>query len=148
VALSPDPKIPFLADKAHRLTSGFCFAREPDLGGVGNGGVFRRRALLLRVQPKRFELPTPFRRSIAQPLDVDASRQTALDRSADELGSKESERDGHVDLTDAALLARCNLLNVSDGAGDNLLQPAPASCNRANQPEASFRPLWPDLASR
>ena len=33
-----------------------------------------RRALWLRIQPKRFELPTPFPRSIAQPLDVDAAR--------------------------------------------------------------------------
>ena len=49
------------------------------------------RALLLRIQPKRFELPTPFRRSIAQPLDVDASRQATLDGGADQLGSKKSE---------------------------------------------------------
>ena len=54
-------------------------------------------------------------RRIAQPLDVDASRQTALDSGADQLGSKEGERDGHVDVADAALLAQCNLLNVSDG---------------------------------
>jgi len=44
--------------------------------------------LLVRVQSKRFELSTPFRRSVAQSLDVDASRQTALDRSADQLGRK------------------------------------------------------------
>jgi hypothetical protein len=37
VALSLHPKIPFLADKAQRLTSGFV-AREPDPGGVGHGG--------------------------------------------------------------------------------------------------------------
>jgi hypothetical protein len=39
--------------------------------------VSLRRALLLPVQPKCFELPTPFRRSIAQPRDVDAARQGA-----------------------------------------------------------------------
>jgi hypothetical protein len=44
-ALSPYPKIPFLADKAQRLTSGFV-AREPDLGGVGNGGVFLACAIV------------------------------------------------------------------------------------------------------
>jgi hypothetical protein len=71
---------------------------------------------LVRVQPKRFELPTPFRRRIAQSRDVDASRQTALDRSADQLGSKEGERDGHVDMTDAASFAPSNLLGVCDGA--------------------------------
>ena len=105
VALSPHPKIPFLADKARRLTSGFV-AREPDLGGVGDGGVLGR-ALVLRIQPKRFELPTPFCRSIAQPRDVDAARQATLDGSTDQLGSKEGERDGHVDMTDAASLAHC-----------------------------------------
>jgi hypothetical protein len=72
--------------------------------------------LLLRVQPKCFELPTPFRRGVAQSRDDDASRQTAFDRSADELWSKKGERDGHVDMTDAATHARCDLLGVSDGA--------------------------------
>ena len=51
-------------------------------------------ALLLRIQPECFELPTPFRWSIAQPRDLDASRQAALYGSADQLGSKKGERDG------------------------------------------------------
>ena len=72
------------------------------------------RALLLRIQAKRFELLTPFRWKFAQPLDVNASRQSALDSSADQLGSKEGKRDGHVDMTDAASLSQCNLLDVSD----------------------------------
>jgi hypothetical protein len=38
------------------------------------------RALLLRVQPKRFELLTPFRWSVAQPLDVNASRAIKVQR--------------------------------------------------------------------
>ena len=37
--LSPHPKIPFLADKAQRLAPDFA-AREFDLGGAINGGVF------------------------------------------------------------------------------------------------------------
>jgi len=64
---------------------------------------FRGFALLLWVQPKRFELPAPFRGGIAQPLDIDASRQTALHGSADQLGSQEGERDRHVYMPDAAL---------------------------------------------
>ena len=44
------------------------------------------RALLLRIQSKRFELLTPFRRKFAQPFDVNASRQSALDSGADHLG--------------------------------------------------------------
>ena len=60
---------------------------------------------LLRIQPKRFELATPFRWCIARPLDVDATRQAAFHGSADQVGSKEGERDGHGDMTDAASLA-------------------------------------------
>jgi hypothetical protein len=88
----------------------------PSFGGVGHEGLFLGRALLLRVQPKRFELPTPFRRSVAQTRDVDASRQATLHSSADQLGSKKGERDRHVDMTDAASLARCNLPGVTGGA--------------------------------
>jgi cell division protease FtsH len=78
--------------------------------------AFLRDPTSFGLQPKRFELSTPFRRSVAQSLDVDASRQTALGRSADELEGKESERDGHIDMTDAASLAQSNLLSVSDGS--------------------------------
>jgi hypothetical protein len=85
--------------------------------------VFLGCALSLRIQPKRFELPTPFRWSIAQPFDVDASRQAALHGRADQLGSKKGERDSQVDMTDAALLAQRNLLSISDGACDNFVQP-------------------------
>ena len=67
------------------------------------------------IQAKPFVLPAPFRRSIAQPFDVDASRQAPFHGSADQLGSNEGEGDGHVDVTDAASLAQCNLLDVSDG---------------------------------
>jgi len=115
VALSPHPKILFLADKAQPLTSGFCHTGSR-LRRRWQRPCFLRRALLLRIQPERFELPIPFRWSIAQPRDVDASRQAALDRSADQLGSKKGERDGHVDMTDAASLAQRNLLSVSDGS--------------------------------
>jgi hypothetical protein len=44
--------------------------------------------LMLRNQSKGFKLPAPFRGSIAQPFDVDASRQAALHGGADQLGSK------------------------------------------------------------
>jgi hypothetical protein len=112
VALSPHPEIPFLSDKARSKHAAFA-ARGKGLGGVGNGRFFWH-ALLLRIQPKRFELPTPFRRSIAQSRDVDASRQAALHGSADQLGSKKGERDSHVDMPDAASLAQRNLLSASD----------------------------------
>ena len=108
VAVSLHPKIPFLAADARwqRWTS-----------RIGTGAGCQRRyfgvlALLLRVQPERFELPAPFRRRIAKPLDVDAARQAAFDGSANQLGGKKGERDSHVDMADAAFLAQRNLLNV------------------------------------
>ena len=47
VALSPHPKIPFLADKAQRLTPALV-GWEPGLSGVSNSG-YLERALLLRI---------------------------------------------------------------------------------------------------
>jgi hypothetical protein len=113
---TPHLKIPFLADRARGGHAAFV-AREQTRRQV----VFFGCALSLRIQPKRFELPTPFRWSIAQPFDVDASRQAALHGRADQLGSKKGERDSHVDMTDAALLAQRNLLSISDGAFDNFV---------------------------
>ena len=48
-------------------------------------------AVMVADLAKRLELPTPFRRSIAQPLDADASRQAARDGGADQLGIKEGK---------------------------------------------------------
>jgi hypothetical protein len=53
---------------------------------------------------------------LPQPFDVDASRQSALYGIADQLGSKKGERDGHVDMTDAASLAQRNLRSVGGGS--------------------------------
>ena len=83
------PKIPFLAGDARWQTWVLPY---------GTGAACQRRyfgvlALLLWVQPERFELPAPFRRRIAKPLDVDASRQTTFDGRADQFGGKEGERD-------------------------------------------------------
>jgi hypothetical protein len=70
------------------------------LVGVARGaipGAFTtadlRRTLLLWRQTERFELPRPFGRSVAKPLDVDAPRQTALDGSSDQFGGEEGKRD-------------------------------------------------------
>ena len=50
-------------------------------------------------------------------------------------------------MTDAAFLAQRNLLNVGHGTRDHLVQPAPTFCDGADEAEASFRPLRPDLLS-
>jgi len=55
------------------------------------------------------------------------ARQTTFDRGADEIWCEERERDRHVDLTHAALLTCCDLLNVGHGARNDLVKPATTS---------------------
>jgi hypothetical protein len=62
-ALSPHPKFPFLAHQVRRSKPAAA-PLEQDLG-VDQGRCLECE-LSLRVQPKRFELPTPFRRSVAR----------------------------------------------------------------------------------
>jgi hypothetical protein len=61
VALSPHPKIPFLADKPQRSTPAF-ITRAPDLGRAGNGGVFR--LLAMSSGPEQHEAMRWYRRAI------------------------------------------------------------------------------------
>jgi hypothetical protein len=68
---------------SQRLTSGF-------LSRASWTSAPLATAVMVADLAKRLELPTP-RRSIAQPLDADASRQAARDGGADQLGSKEGK---------------------------------------------------------
>jgi len=74
---------------------------------------FEQLPSLLRIQSEGFELSTPFRGSVAEPLDTDAAGQTAFDCCFDEIRCEERERDGHIDLSYAAFLACGDLLDVS-----------------------------------
>jgi hypothetical protein len=56
--------------------------REPDSGGVVTSVFWRRRAIVVGSN-QALRTAAPFRRSLTQPLDVDASRQTTLDGGAD-----------------------------------------------------------------
>jgi hypothetical protein len=61
---------------------------------------------LFRIKSERLELPAPLGRRIAEPFDADAAGQATLYDCFDKVGCQEGERDGHIDLPDAALLAR------------------------------------------
>src|SRR5258705_2176039 len=61
---------------------------------------------LLRIEPERLKLPAPLSRRIADPLDADAAWQANSYGRFDKIWCNEGERDGHVDLPDAAALAR------------------------------------------
>jgi len=54
-------------------------------------------------------LVRPLGRSIAQTRDADPARQSSFDGSLHEFGREEGERDCHIDLSNAAFLARSNL---------------------------------------
>jgi hypothetical protein len=51
-------------------------------------------------------------------------------------------------MTEGASLAQRDLVDADDGSRDDFVQPAPAASDGADQPEASFWPLWSDLFSR
>ena len=64
---------------------------------------------LFRIKSERLKLPAPFSRGIAKPLDTDAAGQATFYDCFDKIGREEGERDGHIDLPNAALLASAKL---------------------------------------
>jgi hypothetical protein len=64
---------------------------------------------LFRIESERLKLSAPFSRRIAEPLDADAAGQATFYCCYDKIGCEESERDGHIDLPNAAFLARAKL---------------------------------------
>ena len=72
-------------------------------------GVFRLSPKLFRIETEDLELLAPFGGQIAEAFDADAAGQATFDGRFDQFRSDESERDGHVDLSDAASLASAKL---------------------------------------
>ena len=64
---------------------------------------------LFRIESERLELPTPFSRRIAKPLNADATGQATFYGCFNKVGCEEGERGGHIDLPDAAFLASAEL---------------------------------------
>src|SRR6202165_2686408 len=109
-ASSLHPKIPFPAAVVERQVraqlkpySG-CAAVIRDPGSA---------LQLFRIESERLKLPAPFSRRIAKPLDADAAGQATFHGCFDKVGREEGERDGHIDLPNAALLARVKLCDCS-----------------------------------
>ena len=107
-ASSLHPKIPFPATVVEREVrarlkpySGFLRCR--------NSGPWAGALTLFRIKSERLKLPAPFGRRIAEPLDADAAGEATFYGRFDKIGGEECERDGHVDLPDAAFLASAKL---------------------------------------
>ncbi len=64
---------------------------------------------LFRIESERLKLSAPFSRRIAEPLDADAAGQATFYGRFDKIGCEEGERDGHISLPNAALLASAKL---------------------------------------
>ena len=72
-------------------------------------------------------LTRPLDRAIAETGDADPARQATFDRRFDQIGCQKGKRDRHVDLADAAFLARGDLFDISHGAGDDFIEPGPTT---------------------
>jgi hypothetical protein len=68
---------------------------------------------LFGIKSECLELPAPFSRRIAEPLDADAAGQAAFNCCLDEIWREEGERDGHIDLPNAAFFASARLSDHS-----------------------------------
>jgi hypothetical protein len=69
----------------------------------------RQEAKLFRIKSECLELPTPLRRQIAKPFDPNAAGEATFHCSFDKIWCEGGERNRHVDLPDAALLASAKL---------------------------------------
>ncbi len=122
-ALSLHPKIPFLAaglerakfDRTCTRNSDFWATVIRDLGPPLQLFRIESERLKLsapfsrRIESERLKLSAPFSRRIAEPLDADAAGQATFYGRLDKIGCEEGERDGHIDLPNAAFLASAEL---------------------------------------
>jgi len=72
-------------------------------------------------------LPGPFGGRIAQSGNSDAAWQPALDGGRNQVGSKEGERYGHVDLPHAVSLLLRDALHICFCASEKFVKPSAAA---------------------
>ena len=88
------------------------FALHPEFRDLGPA------LQLFRIESKRLKLSAPFGWRIAEPLDADAAGQATFYGRFNKIGCEEGERDGHIDLSNAALLASAKLSDRGHSTGD------------------------------
>ena len=103
---------------------------------------------LFRIESERLKLPAPFGRRIAEPLDADAAGEATFYRCFDKIGGEEGERDGHIDLPNAALLSGTKLCDRGYSTRDHIIEPPTTSGNGADQAGAALELFRTDFASR
>src|SRR5215475_2252740 len=93
-------------------------------------------------QPEPRKLKRPFGRRIAQAGDTDATRQTTFNGSLDQTWRDKRQRDRHVDVTNAAMVALRDLFQILHGARNDLSQPLPSACDGLKQSGSSLSRSW------
>ena len=92
-----------MSARLDRSTPGIPTFEPPYFGDLGPA------LQLFRIESKRLKLSAPFGPRIAEPLDADAAGQATFYGPFNKIGCEEGERDGHIDLSNAALLASAKL---------------------------------------
>jgi hypothetical protein len=103
---------------------------------------------LFRIESEGLKLPAPFSRRIAEPFDADAAGQATFYCCFDKVGCEEGERDGHINLSNAAFLASAKLRDCGHPTRDHIIQPPATSCNCADQARPALKLFRTDVASR
>src|SRR6516164_4631858 len=84
-------------------------------------------------------LTRPLGRVTAETGNSKSARQATFDGRFDQIGCEEGQRDRHIDLADAAFFARGDLFDISHGARDDFIEPAPATSDRRDELGAGLR---------
>src|SRR5258706_7605041 len=145
-ASSLHPKFPFPAAMVERKVGPPC-TRNSDLRAT----MFRDfgpALQLFRIESERLKLPALFSRRIPEPLDADAAGQATFYCCFDKIGGEKGERDGHIDLPNAALLSGTKLSDRGYSTRDHIIEPPTTSGNGANQVCAALELFRSDVASR
>jgi hypothetical protein len=93
-------------------------------------------------------LAGPLGGQIGEAGDAHAMRQPAVDRCFHEVGRKECERDGHIDLPNAAPLSLRNRLCRRRRIGRQFVKPRASAGNRCYESRSRLRPYRTSAASR
>src|SRR5215471_21685377 len=88
---------------------------------------------LLGRKPEHLVLTGPFGRQVGEADYSHAMRKASFDRSLDKVGREEGKRDCHIDLADAATIARRDVFRICRRVRDELVEPATAAGNRGDE---------------
>jgi hypothetical protein len=85
-----------------------------------------------KSQAEHCVLARPLDWRIAQSGNADTAWQSAIDGSPHEIGCKEGERYGHVDLPHAATLSLRDAFHICFYVSDKFIEPTPSARNRCD----------------